>query len=882
MARIQTPINGITTTSTYSDGDCYSLVNLRSKNGALHPVAPRKIVQELSQKYSIVFVHQNNDYKNWIGVVNNEETSSVYWDIRSDKPKLIQENIQDKIHSIQQTGNTISLVTEDNVFYLFYHNSEYRFLGEIPELPPIMIGSMPVTSRGQTHWFRFDDEYGSGTITKDSFIDATKGLVNIGMNKLVNGWTGSSGIEHKGYGWMFFDACLIRYAFRLFDGTLVKHSAPILFMPTNYIIRAKNIIYKFSGGRLTGDSEIFVGGYRATLNYNFAFPDWEKWKDIITSVDMFVSAPLGVSNIENIRKDMPTNDTVSTLAFNLIKEISSDAFRSIEESSTFYYAKSFDLGVANVDLSNPDIFPSKDKELTKMDNLIYQEVMSDDNLSNHKYGSKVSYAYNNRLHIADIKTTFFNGFDPRQFQWYNTKDSRSGDYNGYKYIDAPFQKWKRLIIEVEIATGYSTERVYKSYTEDDSTGFYKLFMSAFISYPDPRAKRLIIYMLAEDDNYYQVAKFNLTAHKFMNLAYFINDGLKPIISDNVSVQVTEPDISKVATIQEPNKIKVSELSNPLRFPNANTYLVSNGTVLAMATNTMNVSDRNYGQFPLYVFTSQGIWNLNVGSNEVVYSSISAPTHPEAPTTSVVCSTPFGVVFTSQRGLQIINGQSVEFISPQLESDYLHINMELPDAQCKDVIYLFNDKSFKEYLKGIENIIYNPYESEIIISDRDSPYNYVLNLASKSFYKSTEQIDITVENVFPKLLVIGNNILKDYEVSNNKYVHISIVLRPLIFGSLDIKNLERIILRALLVDIQNITENKKSVIMAHHSNDGVNFPALRGLTTNPCNRSDYDMGLFASSKFRQFIFSFAGMVDESSRINFLDTQIKQEYDNSKMR
>lgn len=60
MQQIRTNINGISTQSSYPDGTAYSLVNLRPKNGALHPVPPRKVVQELSQKYDIVFVHQNN------------------------------------------------------------------------------------------------------------------------------------------------------------------------------------------------------------------------------------------------------------------------------------------------------------------------------------------------------------------------------------------------------------------------------------------------------------------------------------------------------------------------------------------------------------------------------------------------------------------------------------------------------------------------------------------------------------------------------------------------------------------------------------------------------------------------------------------------------
>lgn len=168
MQQIRTNINGISTQSSYQDGTAYSLVNLRPKNGALHPVPPRKVIQELSQKYDIVFVHQNNDYKNWIGVVNSSGYSSLYWDVRDEQPQTIASYIQGSINSVQQIGNTLSLITEDNIYYLFYQNNKYTFLGELPNLPPIQLD----TSNEAHIKTYFANEYGSGTIrrTDISFI----------------------------------------------------------------------------------------------------------------------------------------------------------------------------------------------------------------------------------------------------------------------------------------------------------------------------------------------------------------------------------------------------------------------------------------------------------------------------------------------------------------------------------------------------------------------------------------------------------------------------------------------------------------------------------------------------------------------------------------
>lgn len=882
--RIQVPINGITTTSAYTEGDTYSLVNLRPKNGALHPVSPRKIVQELSQKYDIVFVHQNNDYKNWIGVVNSNGYSSVYWDIRDEQPQSIASYIQGTINSVQQIGNTLSLITEDNIYYLFYQNNQYVYLDQIPQVPVIGLRTSDLMSHAK---YYFANEYGSGTVKPDNFIDATKGLVNKAMDALVNGWTDKDGVWHDGFGLQLFDACFIRYAFRLYDGSLTKHSPPILIMPVRHVVgkeeegnldSTKTISYDFDDA-LRNESCVDVYGYRIYMHYDFSGLD--NWKDIIQSIDIFLSAPLGISNIENIRKDMPTSDSPRTLNYNLIKGLSADSLKSVSNASSFYFMKSIPLG-ANRDILNPEEFPSSDSDsdISKMENLIYQEVMTDDNFSNHKYGASCSYAYNSRLHLANVKTTFFKGFNPDYFLWYNSADTVDGNYNGYKYKDAPGELYTNIIFEIEINTGITNEKVYRSLASPMMWGIYKMFMSGFISYPDPRARRLTIYRYS-GSSWYKVFSQPLEKHNLLSLAYYLNDGLNPIIESNSPVEVNLPDTSKVIFLTEPNKIKVSELSNPLNFPNINTYQAGTGTILALATNAMNVSDRNYGQYPLYVFTTQGIWTLNVGSGEVVYSTQTAPTYTEAPTTGIVGETPYGVVFTTQRGLLIINGQSVNFISPQIEQIPLVLNIEM-NSHCNDVVFNPENRKFSELLKGLSNLIYNPYENELIINVKESDHNYILNFNNQLFYQSTEKISLIVGNVFPELFVVNNATLKDYASADNPLTHVSFILRPLQYGTPDIKRMERMILGAILYNVTKPKEDKFTLAMAHYSNDGINFLAAKGYPINEGNRRDFDMGLFSRTKSRQFLYVFAGVIDERSQIFNIDTVLDKEYNNSKMR
>ena len=49
------------------------------------------------------------------------------------------------------------------------------------------------------------------------------------------------------------------------------------------------------------------------------------------------------------------------------------------------------------------------------------------------------------------------------------------------------------------------------------------------------------------------------------------------------------------------KIKVSEVNNPFVFDDKLTYVVGSGKILAMISNSIRISEGQFGQYPLYVF-----------------------------------------------------------------------------------------------------------------------------------------------------------------------------------------------------------------------------------------------------------------------------------------
>jgi hypothetical protein len=874
MERVQTPFNGITSSSVYQDGDCLDMVNLRKKNGALEPVAPRKKLFDFpyNVRFEHLFIHKNNDYEHWIGVGNIPGGVRQLYYLDSWFPVLIAD-LDEPVTGMEQTGNVVSILTENRIFYMVFRDGAYIFLGEMPEIPALRMGQEEELTT--TANIISDYGYKDGDVWIANFEDMLKSFLWKAMDIAVNGVTFYQGAI-EGHGPQLFDACFVRWAFRLYDGTLTKHSPPILVMPARHLFKTKTVNYTFDGSVLRaveGDEpRVTVYGYRVFFDFDFTY--LAPWKDLIRSVDIFMSAPLGITDPKYIREDMALYMDAQHKFYDLFNEIKEESVIRTKECSLFYLVKS-------IDLSEPPgriVFPDESLSFGKMDNLILQELMSEDPFSHHHTGAAGSFSYNSRLHLYDIKTRFFDGFDYRFFSW-------DGDYN---YDPLNFSSNSlvggEVAIEVEIFTGDRTVKVCTIVERGDWPGE----CSAFISYPDSRATRMTLYYnvsFSGPASWRKAYSFPLTRHRGLNLAYYLEADMQPLRMPD-SDPVSAPGPSSAFSLADPSKVKVSALENPFVFPNLNTYVVGDGRILALATNAMPVSDQNYGRHPLFVFATDGVWTLNTGGGETVYDTLSSPTSQETPVSGVVCGTPFGVAFLSRRGLMLISGGRVSFLSPQLEQTPLPIiTQTLPPAD--GVVFPLPAKTFGAYLRDVRLMAYNPHESELILCDPDADYGYVYSFPGESFYRSTERVDVVVKNAWPELYVAehgsAHDVVRDFGLPDSASARVGLMLRPLRTGTEDIKKLDRMILRGVFCGLDSPAEGKKPVFMVFHSVDGIRFDVTRGVMRDPgTDCRDVDTGLLSRSKFRYFLYAFAGVMDERSRIYFLESVIEKEYFNEKMR
>jgi hypothetical protein len=382
-------------------------------------------------------------------------------------------------------------------------------------------------------------------------------------------------------------------------------------------------------------------------------------------------------------------------------------------------------------------------------------------------------------------------------------------------------------------------------------------------------------------------EFPLTESDSQNFAYYISPDLKPIsfIGDEVDSWEGVPEEEQQELIYE-GGMKVSEVNNPFTFPLKLSYTVS-GRGLNMASRALKISEE-FGQYPLYVLTTEGVEIFQVGTDGVLYVT-QAPITLEQPISDKILQTPYGVLFLTKKGLKMISGQGIEFVSEQLKLRKEEITFEKIDDISIGGAFKVNEEELLDYLSDPDLIMaYNPHEEEIIITTKTKDYSFVYSIPNGMWYLSTEKFSMVVEGSSPELYVgreeevHGETFLNiiDYELEEpESLAEVALCLLPVTFETKQKKDLHRALLRARIYNGSNI------FMMVHASIDDVTFKALKGIKYMPNNQLeeynyvDFDPGLLAG-KFVSFSVSFACTCKSNSKIGNVEFDIDQSYGNGK--
>lgn len=843
--RKQININGISTLSSYEDGDCLSMVNLRKKNGVLKPVTPRKVINTLGYAYDELFVHQlPNTNTNWLGV----RSGHLYWIENVTTTKTEHDLcVVASIPQITQIGNVLNVLDSNGLQYLIWYENEYKLINSNfdGEQTDITLGPVKVDLKVDIeqhtylngtkiskyrHYYTDDVMYGSD-------LDAFKTAENVKIRQELASSLVAKGVSISERDGLLTDkfnlACT---AIELYDGSYILHSNPVLLCPagdtsTRYEnILLNSIAYDYINKRAvfqagtslaettndsdkysiyiandtswvgTPDGEYEIGGkntvqscgssqlvnrgtggtndygavvsaaiYGNELKFKINANIDQTLKPLIKSICIFITPGCRLYDYEKYESLYHSFDNASLYNHIAKPKTNAEIIKELAGNQQFYKVHEIPFDdIATT--SDNDGWVTIDLKGKLGDNLVNQEELLLDNFTHHTLLPQKQMVYNSKLHVMDYKTILSRGWPVNYFHaeqgvgQFPTEDTTT---------TASYVRWAKVKIKTENGISEVVRGIFRT-----GATYNRKDLSPMLSYPDSRAIEMTLYDLyvtSGQNGYLNSKTVKLTASENQNFAYYIDPELKPIPFTQTSVislgSLTLPSETTRELIYR-NSMKVSAVNNPFYFPSLTTFTVGTGFIRNAGTNAIRMSDGQFGQYDVYVFTSEGIYSLDTGT-ALSYNRIS-PASLELPTKDILCSTPFGVIFIGKRGLFVISGQQVDFLTPQLEQEPLTVALNMPSSTNVPTIATiktWNDW-FKEYLTNVTEIVYDNQNNEIIIINPTKDYNFVYNLDSKQIYQQTEVIDKVVGGVYPELLVTEGVNVKDYEKKRIPYISIA--------------------------------------------------------------------------------------------------------------
>lgn len=951
-------IHGISTTATYQEGDCMSLVNLRKKNGVHKPVPPRKTVRTTTEQYVYTFQHNlPQTGENLIGIRNNKLYHVVAVTGQPDTETEL--TTVSGFKSITQIGNLLQVLDETGLKILWWIDTEYKLIENnfgggqtATELLPVKV-ELKVDGISNQDGVRevrtyFGSEFDFNDTSDASSTDNDK-LVKNAAYALR---TKALSVEHKdGRLTGYLLACT---AVELYDGSYVLHSAPILIGPEwdvkrRYEIMAGSNIYKYN----TNDVAVFIpssepsisnledeygvsnitnfmvreGDYQLEAPHglevltdsfpSFGYLTWantmgaatwtpskmkyiqsanflkykiysniaENLKPLIKSISIFISQQVDPYKETVIRdrvrsgwyKYVLSNDQLYdemmtyTETYQQTPKTNAEILKELADNQQFYKVHEIPFDDIKTTTDN-DGWVTIDLKGKLGDNLIMQEELPVDNFTHHTLLPNAQMVYNSKLHVMDYKQELFHGWP---YGYFEQKETGIGQFPT-QTRDVTAGGYPHWWVEVKIKTENGIATVVRHKGIQYGTWERNTYANTpMLSYPDSRAYEITLYIARFTLN--GTSGFNKTTYKLTpsethNFAYYISPDLKPITYGITGTPSNTNPSETNSTLIYRNAMKVSSVNNPFYFPPETTFTIGTGVLLNAGTNAQRMSEGQFGQYDLYILTTEGLYSMDTGT-EISYNRQS-PASLEIPTSSILCATPYGVVFVGKRGLYIINGQQTQLISAQIEEN----------SQANDIYG--SSLSFLTYLQTLKDILYDPNQNELIVVSSAHDYNWVLNLESKMWYMSTEKIDFEVKNSSPNLLVVAGKDIKDYSQAQTNSAAVALITRPLYFGIDEVKQLQRAIVRGRIYQMNTLSNSNDLFYRLFGSNDGNNNTLLRGfrMGADKQNRNykDFDSGLMSRATFRNYAVALEATVDERTEINYIDFEVADNYRNDKLR
>lgn len=929
-------INRSTDLLLASEGECVDVVNLRMSNGCLCPMPQPVPCADLPGVYSAVYTHSTTGFS--VAITSDMKKTLHFFDsnwkqLESDGKPLEFDGLREVI-GLEFLGNVVCCMTTRGIHYLLFEKDSYRLLGERPAIPAPTVS---VTSKVEI--VMTENNYNAMTDTdelENTWSYNEKGYIDEAISIL----------NKSGH---YIDRALFRVALRLYDGSYVNCSNVIYVSDEESGDAVARDAFNLVSDAVSADSytrfKVYVRGFK--VDFTFDTAELANWRNIVVGIDVFsTSSIMGkkcalegrvykferyvAKELDELWKDVAGAslyykiaeydvdgkllhrvDDVSPVNLALQEGMGSlempASLSSIVANCSYVYNGRLHIGALREHFFqgyNAHVFhPVGGDESTV--NTIVQHIKirttnGDFVVCKNYIAPQLGYdGYNHELppllmypDSRAFEMTLFVVIDGVAYR--KTFPLQPHDYLNYSFY---LHKWYSPYSVSQLssfASGGSASKapadvVLKVFNYEvgehrvvyDSTKLSWVYNGK--TFPPEEYKTLRAFAVPR--NVKEGDSILFTIERRSN-DYSFKDIYNVPIDSTWEVVETIPELEESSVEERPNVVKVSMVENPFVFSASCTYTPSQGRVIGISSNTSTMSQGQFGQFPLYVFCSDGIWAMQVDtSGSIAYLTSHQVSRDICVNEKSICGITGGVVFVGKQGVMLVTGNSAKKISLAMESNFKPMQ-SVPECLFTDIASIVSlngnlgEEDFRTFITKA-TVSYLHSHNELLISNASYGYSYVCSFDSGFWSRYSAGFAGKVYGRSDTLLLLHKGDTTSLsEISDNVAGSNRVLLytRPLLWGTKLPKRIMQLMLHACVDPVLQPTMGVPALACYMLcSNDGVHFKLITGSEKSERCR-DVLFPYFPTQSYRYYLFAIVGEMGEGSAIAGMDIELSPAWNN----
>ncbi|MEG2674443.1 MAG: hypothetical protein RR938_04960 [Muribaculaceae bacterium] len=636
-------------------GEGAAMLNLRERDNTLVSIGNCKPIVKLRLNENILVVNDEDIISNigreiWVRNVRTVRTPET--------AKLIGEASATILSAIA-VGNFIVVTTSQGLYYIIKGiDGEYSHIDINDAMPQLRFGTAETTVfTNSIAQYSFVQGYSQWNVPlSDIDLKAYSSIAHDAFARCLLSASDSG---------MWVEPMMVRCAVRLHDDTFLWASAPAIVGNGIQGITTHNVPVLTNGNSFSSiaGSQFSIQAYRLGLRVDGGTING--WDTLIKSIEIYTT-----NEVDAIIKNGGIDYTCSTsqsgerkyyfnyslahydtnkITSNLVNSTSWHLMASITD------LKSLRSGIINAITVSPvlggfvvsrnDLYP------TVVDTSTWAKVMY------HSVIPATVMEAGGSLHCGAVAQRLFTGWSLPSMSDYNVDNVACN-----------------AVITVTLrTTAGNSVVVWTGMQGSSSTN-----LNAIVAYPDSRATHISIKMLRSGNIWQWEGELMADANNSM--AYAVTSDLKPrimnITTDDTLIVPAEENIIE----NKPNRLLISEHDNPFVWKSM--AHVSGGAITALRIAVRPVATSIFAKYPLYAFTTQGIYALasnssgNYGEPRCIDWRVVAGD-------AQICYTAKGLIFLCDGELCAMSGSKIETIATGVNAKAIAWSKEYDELWCVD-------------------------------------------------------------------------------------------------------------------------------------------------------------------------------------------------------